>query len=603
MTAPGDGSPNSAQSRDRRKRQGVFYTPEPVALYMAAATLHRWRASGQSLTTPRVVDPACGEGALLWPAYQLLCDHAAATDGDARLDIIRRQLFGVDLDPLAVETLRQRFRIELTGCVSHPELESVLTTNFRVGNAVAGHGWETPQSENTAFHWSQAFPEIAAACGFDIVLANPPYRRERGAKLDRAGLDDAPLTACWRQARMDLWHYFFHRGLDLLRPGGLLTFIVNSYWTTSHAGRPLIERLIAEATPLEFVLLDTAPVFPGVSGRHLIMQLRKGLTHEPCDLYQLKSAFHSTVTNDTVWTRLLADRSQSALGTAESPFHHQQVARTELLHDGRIWLSLQSRRSVSSPQRGSSGRTLGDLFEVRQGIAENPPRVTRQQALDDPTYRTGEGVFVLTAEELHGLNLSVTELACVRPYYSTGEITRDWSPAEPAQWLLYLNRETAPDLQALPNIARHLGRFRSLLERRREAQQGKIAWWHLHWPRESRLFEQPRILAVQMCRTPVFAYVERPTYVGFSTNLIVQRHAGGLTLPGLAALLNSHFAQGWFSANAKRRGVNLDITGTTLKSFPIPEFQPADTDTLAQWHHERKNAEIDDLVDRLYECR
>lgn len=571
------------RSRDSRKRQGVFYTPDPVAKYMVAGTFRRWQAAGQSLSTVRVLDPACGTGALLWPAYQQLCLPFSARDGATKLETIRRQLFGVDLDSQAVERLRQRFRADLAEQVSTADLEQVLQTNFRCGNAVSGHGWETPEVNptttiNATFHWSEQFPEICAAGGFSVVLANPPYRRERGAKLDLAGLEHAPLSARWRQARMDLWHHFFHRSLDLLQPGGLLTFIVNSYWTTSAAGRPLIERLAEESTPLEFVNLDQAPVFAGVGGRHIIMQARKGVASEPCDIFNLRPAFHSSVGNPDLWGDLLDHRRASSENLDTVPFTHHQVARDDLFRDGRIWLNPRLASPTRSSARQSQQRVrLGDLFEVRQGIAENPPRVTRKQAVEQPDYRAGEGVFVLTTDELRQLNLSTAEQHCVRPYYSAAGITRDWSPSEPTHWLLYLNRETAPEITLLPNISRHLQRFRPLLERRRETLQGKIPWWHLHWPRESRLFEEPRILAVQMCREPLFAYVETPTYVGFSVNLIVSKPSVArspfkeLSLPALTAVLNSQWACEWFSTHAKRRGVNLDITGSTLKNFPIPD--------------------------------
>ena len=596
MTPAGNLTP---RSRDSRKREGVFYTPEPVAHYMAAATFNRWQAAHQSLATLRLVDPACGEGALLWPAYQLLCRQQAAADGPARLDLIRRQLFGVELDSQAIEALRQRFRLDLVDQVCATELERVLNSNLRCGNAVAGHGWEPPGSDNGAFHWSQAFPEVCAEGGFDIVLANPPYRRERGAKLDLAALEQAPLHSRWRPGRMDLWHYFFHRTLDLVRPDGLLTFIVNSYWTMSATGRPMVERLAAEATPLEFVVLQTAPVFSGVSGRHLIMQLRKGVTTESCDIFRLQESCYSEVGTSDLWSDLLENHRTTSPEDAARQFQHHRVARDRLFQGCRICLDpgpASSGRRTAGPLQ--AGRRLGDLFEVRQGIAENPPRVTRKQALEQSEYRSGEGVFVLTTAELQQLELSATEQRCVRPYYTAADISRYWSRSAPTQWLLYLNRDTAPDLTALPNIARHLSRFRPLLERRRETQLGKVAWWHLHWPRESRLFEQPRILAVQMCLEPRFAYVESPTYVGFSINVIVSQTEttegnlnATLGLTGLEAILNSRFAREWFSSNAKRRGVNLDITGGTLKNFPIPEFEQAGLESLLRLSHERRELE------------
>lgn len=609
MKNAGDLTPNSARSRDSRKRQGVFYTPEPVAHYMAAATLRRWQAGPRPLAELRLVDPACGAGALLWPAFQLLCEQLAPSRGPARLEVIRRHLFGVDLDPLAVENLRQRFRVDLADHVVPADLEQVLHANFRCGNAVAGHGWELPPDNpqpapEPVFHWCREFPDVCAAGGFDVVLANPPYRRERGAKQDLAGLEHSPLDSRWRHARMDLWHYFFHRSLDLLRPGGLLTFIVNSYWTTSAAGRPLVKRLAEETTPLEFVDLDQAPVFPGVGGRHLIMQVRQGATSEPCDIFRLPPGCHSSVGHPDLWADLLIHRRASDTEPGQLPFTCRQVHGDTLFQDGRIWLADRPEAPApSSPGSVSRRLRLGDYFEVRQGIAENPPRVTRRQALEQTDYRAGEGVFVLTTAELQELQLSEAEKQCVRPYFSAVEITRDWSPTEPAQWLLYLNRETAPDISALPNIARHLSRFRPLLERRRETLQGKIPWWHLHWPREARLFEEPRILAVQMCRQPQFVYVQSPTYVGFSVNLILAQgdvatheQPAVPSLPALAAVLCSNFARDWFGTHAKRRGVNLDITGNTLKNFPIPDFEPPELAALSRLCSEQQESAIDDLI-------
>lgn len=622
MTSLGAAALNARQERERCKRDGVFYTPPAVARYMATTTLQassRRQVSGEPL---RVLDPACGDGALLWPAYQFLCHQWGRSQPAERLDIVRRQLFGVDLDHVAVHRLRQRFRDELAMDVPLTELDDVLETNFRCGNAISGHGWESPgslddsSSNGAVFHWSRQFPAVSAAGGFDVIIANPPYRRERGAKSDLENLEQSPLATSRRQARMDLWHYFFHRSLDLLRPGGLLTLIVNSYWTTSHAGRPLIERMAAETTPLEFVLLETAPVFEGVGGRHLITRMRKGITPESCRIVRFPPLHEGHALDSGFWERLSDDHASDAAATATTvPVLGHDLSRDALFRDGRLNLNLRGTPPTpSSPGLLSAGRCLGDLFEVRQGIAENPPRVTRAQARTDLELRPGEGVFVLSSEELARLELTPAELELVRPYYQAVEITKSWQVPPAQQWLLYLTRQTVPDISVLPQLQRHLVRFRALLERRREARQGKIAWWHLHWPRESRLFERPRILALQMVRDPRFAYVERPTYVGFSVNLIVDRAdlsdngtTCELSLPALEAILNSKFAADWFDAHAKRRGVNLDITGSTLKRFPLPEVKGSACAELVELARQQRQSptqtidkRINHLVDELF---
>lgn len=618
MTPPGAAAANIRDDRDRRKRSGVFYTPEPVARYMATTTLQTSLQSA-SADPVRVLDPACGDGALLWPAYQFLSHQQGRLQPAERLHVLRRQLFGVELDSTALRRLRQRFRDDLAAGVLLTELDEVLETNFRQGNAVTGHGWESPDSntdrqfDEPLFHWSQQFPAVCLAGGFDVIIANPPYRRERGAKSDLEDLEQSPLALFRHQARMDLWHYFFHRSLDLLRPGGLFTLIVNSYWTTSQAGQPLIERMAAETTPLEFVLLDTAPVFAGVGGRHLIARMRKEITSEPCRIVRLTAEQRAGVLDSALWQGLSADHSVNAASTATiAPAAWSTSSRDSVFADGR--LNLEHREINTRVFTNRHCVCLGDLFEVRQGIAENPPKVTRRQAQADPDLRAGEGVFVLSSNELARLKLNAAERELVRSYYTAADITKSWQVPPPEQWLLYLTRQSAPDLTALPQLQQHLSRFRTLLEQRREVRQGKIAWWHLHWPREQRLFERPRILAVQMAQEPRFAYVERPTYVGFSVNLIVDRITSpdseqphDLSLEALEVILNSRFAADWFDAHAKRRGVNLDITGSTLKRFPLPQVGSSASVELVRLARQRRQGanqmideQINPLVDALF---
>src|SRR5262249_58963557 len=118
-------------------------------------------------------------------------------------------------------------------------------------------------------------PGGAGGGGFDIIGGTPPYLRERNAKALFDSLATTELGRQWREARMDLWYYFVHRSLDLLRPGGILSFIVNSYWMASRGAAKLIDRLQREARFETIELLNDAPVFKAVGGRHMIFRIRK----------------------------------------------------------------------------------------------------------------------------------------------------------------------------------------------------------------------------------------------------------------------------------------------------------------------------------------
>ena len=595
----------TATPNARRRALGSYYTPDWAAQWIVARTLIHCESLASSW---RILDPACGDGAFILAVLNWIARKLDVGNGDftRRREIVRGSVFGVDADPVAIESLRLRVADWIGGDVTDLETESILAANFRCGDALLGPDWSPsarngPSAEtllrakNTVepLDWRGVFPQVAVAGGFDVVIGNPPYRRELNAKDDFDRIAQSDLGQRWRTARMDLWHYFLHRGLDLLKPGGQLSFIVNSYWTSSTAARPMRQRLAAETIVEELVLLGPARLFREVSGRHMVFRIRKGVDPQAtCQVLDL--------------SQLSAEQIEE---TFVRPIEPTLVVRTVRQHD--LWAgSVLQTEPLEHRQANRDGRLLGETFDVRQGIAENPPFVTRSAAkeLGDESL-AGQGVFVLTADEVASLSLNHQEQSLLRPYYALSTIGRFRVAEQPSHQLLYLTRRTAPDLTDQPRIAGHLERFRPILQRRREVRSGQIAWWHLHWPREERLFTVPRILCHQMGSEPRFAYAEVPTYVGFSMHLIVARAAGEVapaSLPALTAILNSAAARRWFESHAKRRGAHLDISGTVLKQFPLP-IDPS-PDALAELQRIAVNwtpsaaseAELNRLVNAIY---
>jgi len=587
---------------------GSVYTPPEIARRMVAACLDSCQRRSAPDTAPcRILDPACGDGAFLVEVFDELCRRSSnAVAAAKRLAIFRDHIFGADLDPAAVATLQSRLleRIGAAGALAS-QAAAVVAHNIRCGNSLTGPGLNGPQDsrnvddspEPPGIDWQRDFPAAASAGGFDIVIGNPPYVRERNAKPLFDLLASTELGRRWREARMDLWYYFLHRGLDLVRPGGTLSFIVNSYWTSSRGASRLIDRLNRETRFEEIVPLGAAPVFAGVSGRHMIFRLRKRCP-----------GVDPAVDPDTACRVVIepqsADRAQAPSVRA------YDLAQRELFQNGRLIVAPPDPR-----QALFAGRTpLTGCYQTRQGMAENPPAINRrlQREFAD-RYRTGEGVFVLDRDEVERLELSATERGLLRPYYDTQVIGRYQLPAQASQQVLYLTRRTAESLAGLPAIAAHLDRFRPILERRREVRQGKSAWWHLHWPREEAIFLAPRILAVQMGREPQFVFAEQPAFVGFSVNLIVRPDRGTFALDALTGILNSQLAAAWFGRHAKRRGVKLEINAHVLREYPLPAFNAETAAQLGALVRERQNVhsdaaqaavlerEIEELVEELYQ--
>ena len=52
---------------------------------------------------------------------------------------------------------------------------------------------------------------------------------------------------------MDYWFFFSHLGFDLLKNGGRMSYITNSYWTKSTGSSKLISRIKDELTISEII--------------------------------------------------------------------------------------------------------------------------------------------------------------------------------------------------------------------------------------------------------------------------------------------------------------------------------------------------------------
>jgi len=568
-----------------RRALGVFYTPEYVVDYIVRNTL------GPLLEgkTPReaaslcVLDPACGAGAFLLGVYRHLLDwhcdwYLAHGPGDRprgsalplcrspagawclsaaeKRRILTGSVYGVDVDPGAVEASQRALLATMREGESHEARAyppgrfsrralSELDANVRCGNAIAGLDWRAEFAHVLA-------GDGDGGGGFDAIVGNPPYRRELGSK---GFLDEIAATQFGREhqsPRMDLWYYFLHRGLELLRPGGVLSFIVSAYWSAGAGAEKLIGALRRQAHVEEVFLLGRLKVFAKVSGQHMILRVRKGPSRDPTTVKTVPPEARGT--------------AEALLGVGAAPLCFQKTA-DQLFAGGRIDLQPPSDELLAKIERWP---TLSALGRVRQGIAENPPSINRRtNEAHGNRWRVGEGVFALRPEELSALRLPGKEAGLLRPYHDLCDVGRHELAPEPSLTLIYSTRETCPDLAGYPAIGEHLGRFRRIMKARRETRSGKNRWWHLHWPRDERIWRSAKIVGVQMAARPAFALARQPAYFPFSMNVFVPLDDTPEDLGYLCGLLNSRLLWKWYQHRAKRRGIGLEINGRVLGATPI----------------------------------
>jgi hypothetical protein len=223
----------------RRKSAGAYYTPEAIAHYITQNTVgHLLNSCPEGEQTPlQILDPACGGGIFLLTAYQVLLEHKLDHQGTLtqaeRSQILLNHLYGVDLDPQAVEVTQLSLLLKLLESLPHPDLSQLpdLSSNIQVGNAIIG---EAPQPHKALqqealypLDWQTAFPQAMQSGGFEVVIGNPPY------------IDSETMTRSLPHCRhyctthyeaaagnWDLFCVFIEKALQLCKPGGLSSLIV-----------------------------------------------------------------------------------------------------------------------------------------------------------------------------------------------------------------------------------------------------------------------------------------------------------------------------------------------------------------------------------------
>ena len=370
-----------------RHDSGAYYTPRPVVSFMCREALKGYlegqetgvdadaiaqfvdrqdpsslnlaaaRRISEALSEVTAVDPACGSGAYLLGIMQELIElqttlYNVGVDSkalyDLKLEIIQRNLYGVDIDEFAVNIAMLRMWLSLAIDFEEESPPPLPNLDFKVlcGDSLLGPdpgsgtevqvalGQDMEQVRRLgdlkgeymrasssadkdrlraeiaalnasirnalnltetegAVNWRLEFAEVfAARRGFDIAIANPPYIHLRRLDTEhRQAYDNVGYVTLARMG--DIYQLFYERGCQLLRPArGILTYITSNSWLKAEYGKPLRRFFAEKHTPL--LLLELGKdVFESAIVDSGVMMLRSGGTGQSfraVDMDRVKSA-------------------------------------------------------------------------------------------------------------------------------------------------------------------------------------------------------------------------------------------------------------------------------------------------------------------------
>ncbi len=272
---------------DRRRREGGYFTPRPIADLMVRASVRALQRQDAGRSA-NVLDPAVGGGIFLLTAFrELVAEHWRADgmrpDTDVLRRILYRQMVGFDINEAALRFTA--LGLYLLSIELDPNPSPVDKLRFDDLRGTVLHRVKSMEGEE-----GTTLGSLGPLVGeehkgrYDLVIGNPPWAsrtglpewcrvRERVARIAAArGIANA--TPPLPNEVLDL--PFVWRAMEWAKPGGQIAFALHARWLFQQSkGMPAARQALLEALDVTSIVngaeLRQTKVWPQISAPFCIL--------------------------------------------------------------------------------------------------------------------------------------------------------------------------------------------------------------------------------------------------------------------------------------------------------------------------------------------
>lgn len=467
--------------------------------------------------------------------------------------------------------------------------------------------------------------------GFDIIIGNPPYIGQKGNNEIFRPVKETKLGKQFHQRRMDYFYFFFHQAINLTVPNGVVNFITTNYYITATYADLLRKDFKNRTSVRELINFNELKIFESALGQHnLITFLSKDTANHPVTVISTqKTGFADSKTLKKILLDTDADTSYFTMPNQN-------------IYEGNLnYIRLQNEKSKSFGIDSfleiikENGKPLGEICHITQGIVTGADSLSKSHISKYDIYgEVGDGIFVLTKQEVKKLGLNETEKSFLKPWFKNSDVSKWITNEDTDEDLIYYTSKTEKNIGA--NLLEHFEKYKPILINRNTRSGTPIitssvydkfvkgqheisyvmvasafkrgAYYCVSYARDVEYFESPKIVVPQRSMENTFGYNEVSWYASADVYFLIQKDTK-VKLKYVLALLNSKLYYKWFYHKGKRKGESLELYLIPLSETPIKiadEKTQCVFETIADYLIECKTQKtnghsVNSLVDAFFE--
>ncbi len=461
------------EGKAHRKEQGIYYTPTYIVEYIVRNTLGELlKGKKVDASKIRVLDPACGSGSFLVKAFDVLNEHYAKdkmygqktlTGYSTKERILKNNIFGVDLDKQAIEIAQLNLLLRIA---EKGQKLPLLKQNVKIGNSLID---DEKIAGDKAFKWEEQFKDVMKEGGFDVVIGNPPYIRIQEIPEKEANylLKNSSVSTGY----IDTYMLFTERAINLLKEGGLFSFIMPSKFMSSNYGEGLRKFILQNCKILKIVDFGDLPVFESATTYPAIYVFKK---------QKVKGA--------SFYYYKIKDLNSAIIGEIEKD--KGTLIKQESLNE-KVWNFGDINEMKILEKLNNINLKLNDVCDkIFQGLITSADEVFILKEKEGKLFSESKKDFVNLEKNILKKIIKGLEIKKYKEPFSSRFIIFPYKKIE-ERYSLIPEEELK---EKFPKAYKYLLENKELLKKRTDVKNNKIKWYAFSRPQNLEEFETQKVL-------------------------------------------------------------------------------------------------------------